>query len=49
MTNFEPGTTFTHHPVMAYQEPDKQAERLALSYMNRFAPDLIGMVLGGVL
>ena len=46
MSNFEPGTTFTHHPVMAYQEPDKQAERLALSYMNKNAPDLVGMVLG---
>ena len=49
MTNFEPGTTFTHHPVMAYQEPDKQAERRALSYLDKWAPDLVPMVLGGVL
>ena len=28
---------------------DPEAERLALTYLNRRAPDLIGMILGGVL
>ena len=47
--NFEPGPTFTNHPVMAYAERNLEDERLALNYMNKNAPDLIGMVLGHVL
>lgn len=47
--NFEPGTTFTRSHVLDYQERDPEAERLALQYMNKHAPDLVGMILGGVL
>ena len=47
--NFEPGSTFTRSHILEYTERDPEAERLALAYMNKFAPDLVGMVLGGVL
>ena len=50
--NFEPGSTFSKHPVMAdtiSATRDPEAEQLALRYMNKYAPDLLGMVLGHVL
>lgn len=47
--NFEPGSTFTRSHVLEYTERNLEDERLALAYMNRCAPDLVGMVLGGVL
>lgn len=50
--NFEPGSIFSKHPVMAETvnaTRDPEAEQLALRYMNKHAPDLLGMVLGAVL
>jgi len=47
--NFEPGSTFTRSHILEYKERDEEAERLALTYMNKYAPDLVGMILGHVL
>lgn len=50
--NFEPGSPFSKHPVMAEAVSatcDPEAEQMALRYMNKYAPDLLGMVLGHVL
>lgn len=47
--NFEPGSTFSRNNVLGYAERDPEQERLALAYMNKHAPDLIGVVMGGVL
>lgn len=47
--NFEPGSTFTRSHILEYTERDHEAERLALQFMNKHAPDLVGMVMGGVL
>ena len=41
--------TFTNQHVLNQVARDAEAERLALAYMNKYAPDLVGMVLGGVL
>lgn len=41
--------TFNNQHVLNDLGRDPEAERLALSYMNKFAPDLVGMVMGGVL
>jgi len=47
--NFEPGSTFARNNILNYAERDPEQERLALAYMDKWAPDLIGMVMGGVL
>lgn len=47
--NFEPGSTFTRSHILEYRERNEDEERLALAYMNKWAPDLIGVVLGHVL
>ena len=41
--------TFRHQHVLNDIVRDPEAERLALLYMDKHAPDLIGMVLGGAL
>ncbi len=38
--------TFNNQHILNDIISDPEAERLALSYMNRHAPDLLGMVLG---
>jgi hypothetical protein len=41
--------TFTNQHVLNEVRRDHEAERLALTYLDRHAPDLVGMVLGHVL
>jgi len=41
--------TFRNQHVLNDVKRDEEAERLALTYMNKWAPDLIGMILGHVL
>lgn len=41
--------TFNNQHVLNDIIRDPEAERLALAYMGKHAPDLVGMVLGGVL
>ncbi len=41
--------TFNNQHVLNDIIRDPEAERLALSYLNKNAPDVIGMILGGVL
>ncbi len=41
--------TFNNQHVLNDIIRDPEAERLALNYMNRHAPDLLGMIMGGVL
>jgi len=41
--------TFRHQHVLNDIVRDPEAERLALLYMDKHAPDLIGMILGGAL
>ncbi|MFE4229169.1 hypothetical protein ACFRJ8_14920 [Arthrobacter sp. NPDC056886] len=41
--------TFRHQHVLNDVQRDEEAEKLALTYMNKYAPDLVGMVLGHVL
>ena len=41
--------TFNNQHVLNDIGREPEAERLALNYMNRVAPDLVGMVLGHVL
>lgn len=41
--------TFTNQHVLNEVRRDEADEKLALTYMNKYAPDLIGMVLGHVL
>lgn len=41
--------TFNKQHVLNDVKPDPEQERLALAYMNRHAPDLVGMVMGHVL
>lgn len=47
--NFEPGSTFTRSHILEYTERDPEAERLALLYLDKNAPDLVGVIMGGVL
>lgn len=41
--------TFSKQQILNDVARDPEAERLALNYLNRNAPDVIGMILGGVL
>jgi hypothetical protein len=41
--------TFTNQHVLNEVVRDPEAERLALRYLDRHAPDLVGVILGGVL
>ena len=41
--------TFRHQHVLNEVRRDETDEELALTYMNKYAPDLIGMILGHVL
>ena len=46
---FQQGATFQRQHVLNTVVRDPEAERLALVYLNRKAPDLVAMILGGVL
>ena len=41
--------TFRNQHVLNDVKRDEEAERLALQFMNKYAPDLVGMILGHVL
>lgn len=41
--------TFGKQHVLNHAPRDHEAERRALTYLDKFAPDLVGMVLGHVL
>ncbi|MET0993137.1 MAG: hypothetical protein ABWY20_03225 [Mycobacterium sp.] len=47
--NFEPGSTFSRTPLLTLPPRNLEEERLALRYLDRMAPDLVGVVMGGVL
>jgi hypothetical protein len=48
-STYTPNLTFGLQRVLNHVPRDQEEERLALVYLNRKAPDLIGMILGGVL
>jgi hypothetical protein len=48
-STFAPVSAFSKQMVLNTVQRDHEAERLALTYLNRKAPDLVAMVLGGVL
>jgi hypothetical protein len=41
--------TFNNQHVLNTIDRDPEAERLALRYLDKWAPDLVPMVMGGVL
>ena len=41
--------TFNNQHVLNDITRDVEAERLALRYLDKWAPDLVGMIMGGVL
>jgi hypothetical protein len=47
--NFEPGSTFARNNILNYAERDPEQERLALRFLDKHAPDLVGVIMGGVL
>jgi len=48
-SNVQQLRTFTKQAVLNHVPRNLEEERLALTYMDKHAPDLIGMVLGGAL
>jgi hypothetical protein len=50
-----PNNSFTRNQTFQYQQVlneiprDLEAERRALTYLDKWAPDLVPMILGGVL
>jgi len=48
-STFAPVSAFSKQMVLNTVQRDFEAERLAKVYLDRKAPDLIGMILGGVL
>ena len=48
-SNVQQLKTFAKQPILNHIPRNEDDERRALNYMNKFAPDLIGMVLGDVL
>ena len=49
IVNFEPGSTFSRTPLLTLPPRNLEEERLALRFLDKHAPDLVGVVLGGVL
>jgi hypothetical protein len=48
-SNVQQVRTFAKQAVLNHVPRNLEEERLALTYMDKYAPDLIGMVLGGAL
>jgi len=48
-SNVQQVKTFTNQAVLNHVPRNLEEERLALTYLDKHAPDLVGMVLGGVL
>jgi hypothetical protein len=48
-STFAPVSAFSKQMVLNTVQRDHEAERLALTYLNRKAPDLLGMIMGHIL
>ena len=48
-SNYTRNQTFGKQRVLNHVPRDEQEERLALTYLDKRAPDLIGMIMGHVL
>ena len=48
-SNFTRNQTFTFQHVLNEVPRDQQDERRALAFLDKHAPDLVPMILGGVL
>ena len=46
---FASALTFGKQHVLNHAPRDQQAEKLALTYLNKRAPDLVGMIMGHLL
>jgi pyoverdine/dityrosine biosynthesis protein Dit1 len=46
---FAPAKTFGKQHVLNHAPRNLEEERLALRYLDKWAPDLVGVILGGVL
>jgi hypothetical protein len=46
---YAPAKTFGKQHVLNHAPRDVEEERLALVYLDRHAPDLVGMIMGHVL
>ena len=46
---FLPAKTFGKQHVLNHAPRNLEEERLALIYLDKFAPDLVGMIMGHVL
>ena len=46
---FQQGATFQRQHVLNTVVRDPEAERLALTYLDKRAPDLVGMIMGHLL
>jgi hypothetical protein len=41
--------TFAKQPILNHVPRNQDEERLALKYLDKHAPDLVGVIMGGVL
>jgi len=48
-SNVQQLKTFTKQAVLNHVPRNLEDEALALRYLDRFAPDLVGVIMGGVL
>jgi hypothetical protein len=48
-STFSPVSAFQKQMVLNTVQRNTEDERLALTYLNKKAPDLVAMILGGVL
>jgi hypothetical protein len=46
---FAPAKTFGKQHVLNHAPRNVEEEAAALRYLDKFAPDLVGMIMGGVL
>jgi len=48
-SNVQQVRTFSKQAVLNHVPRNLEEERLALTYLDKFAPDLVGVIMGGVL
>jgi len=48
-SNVQQVRTFSKQAVLNHVQRNLEEERLALTYLDKHAPDLVGVILGGVL
>ena len=46
---YAPAKTFGKQHVLNHAPRNEQEERLALTYLDKWAPDLVGMIMGHLL